>query len=433
MPTDEAPQRLGQYDITGRLAMGGMAEVFLGKLRGADGFAKDVVVKRILPQHSGNADFVRMFRDEARITSQLFHGNIVQVLEFGVAEGTHYLVLEYVDGPSLYALQHDLRKRSRLLSVAESVHIAAEVARALDYAHRKRGSDGALLHVVHRDVTPSNVLISREGEVKLADFGIARARARLATTAAGSGVVKGKLPFMAPETLQSAAANPVTDIFSLGAVLYGMLTGITAFRGETEPETIAKILTWMPPPPSQRNPDVPPELDELVATLLAKEPEKRPHRALFVADALSRFIPVGTSPAEMLAATLASLEPETTPTAPQRLLIVHESRTVRAVLRAKLEPHYVVEEAASTREALDRATGSDIVLCQRTLGGAPDSGIGRRIREESSSVGTKVIVVASQDTQEVRALAQAGGAHGVATPSMPTDALVDLLRRVAPT
>jgi serine/threonine protein kinase len=431
MLTTEAPQRLGQYEITRRLAMGGMAEVFLGKLRGADGFAKDVVIKRILPQHTGNTDFVSMFRDEARITSQLFHGNIVQVIEFGVSEGQHYLVLEYVDGPSLHTALHRLQQRSRLLSFVESVHVAAEVARALDYAHRKRGSDGTPLQVVHRDVTPSNILLSHEGEVKLADFGIARARARLATTAAGSGIVKGKLPFMAPEAIQSATANAMTDVFSLGAVLYSMLTGVTPFRGESETQTVARVLSHTPPPPSQHNPDVPAELDDIVGMLLSKDPEKRPQRALFVADALSRFIPVGSSPAEMLAATLASLEAQTPPTTPQRLLIVHESRTVRAVLRAKLEPHFSVEEAGSTREALDRASASDIVLCQRTLGGAPDSNLGRRIRAGSSPEKTKIVVVASQDTQEVRALAQAGGADAVATPAMPTDALLALLKRVA--
>jgi len=413
--------------------MGGMAEVFLGKLRGADGFAKDVVIKRILPQHTENTEFVSMFRDEARITSQLFHGNIVQVIEFGVSEGQHYLVLEYVNGPSLHTALDGLRKRSRLLSFVESVHIAAEVARALDYAHRKRGSDGSPLQVVHRDVTPSNILLSREGEVKLADFGIARARARLATTAAGSGIVKGKLPFMAPEAIQSAAANALTDIFSLGAVLYRMLTGITPFRGESEAQTIARVLTHHPPPPSQHNPAVPAELDELVGMLLAKEPGQRPERALFVADALSRFIPVGSSPAEMLATTLTSLQAGVPPATLQRLLIVHESRTVRAVLRAKLERHFTVEEAGSTREALDRASASDIVLCQRTLGDAPDSNLGRRIRAESSSEKAKIVVVASQDTEEVRALAQSGGAYAVATPSMPTATLLELLERVGHT
>lgn len=431
MQTAEPPQRLGQYEITQRLAMGGMAEVFLGKLRGADGFAKDVVIKRILPQHTGNADFVSMFRDEARITSQLFHGNIVQVIEFGVSEGQHYLVLEYVNGPSLGATLSALRKQSRLLPFVASVHIAAEVARALDYAHRKRGSDGSPLLVVHRDVTPSNILLSREGEVKLADFGIARARARLATT--GSGVVKGKLPFMAPETLQSGTANPLTDIFSLGAVLYGMLTGITVFRGESEAQTIAKVLNFSPTPPSRCNPDLPAELDQIVGLLLAKEPERRPQRALFVADALSRFVPVGSSPAELLAETLGSLEPARVAGPPQRVLIVHESRTVRAVLRAKLESHFTVEEAASSSDALQHASAADILLCQRSLGGSPDSYLGRRIRDEASSSRQKIVLVASQDTQEIRALAQAGGAHGVATPAMPADALLALLQRVGRT
>lgn len=426
MPSDAMPDRLGQYEITRRLALGGMAEVFLGKLRGAEGFTKDVVVKRILPQHSENVDFVTMFRDEARITSQLFHGNIIQVIEFGVADGHHYLVLEYVNGPSLSTTLSMLGKRSLRLSVVESAHIAAEVARALDYAHRKRGTDGEPLNVVHRDVTPSNILLSREGEVKLADFGIARARARLATTAVGSGVVKGKLAYMAPETINSGKANSQTDIFSLGAVLYCMLTGTPPFSGESEALTIAQIIGRDPPPPSHVNPEVSPELDEIVAKLLAKEPAERPERAQWVADALSRFIPLGESPAEMLAKTLAAVDERHASATRPRLLIVHESRTVRAVLRTKLDQHYSVDEATSTEQALVRVKTepADVILCQRTPSGGPEPSLARHVTE---GLGSRLVVLASQDTHETRVAAAARGAHAVATPAMSTEELLMLL------
>src|SRR5258706_5643741 len=189
MTESDFPKRIGKYEIVRRLASGGMAEVLLARVDGADGFSREVVIKRVLPQHHGNSAFLTMFRDEARITSQLYHGNIVQVVEFGEQDGQHYLVLEYVNGPSLGTALEALKKAARRLSIAEVAHVMIEVARALDYAHRKRGADGATLLVVHRDVSPSNVLLSMEGEVKLVDFGIARARARLTPTMAG--VLKG--------------------------------------------------------------------------------------------------------------------------------------------------------------------------------------------------------------------------------------------------
>ncbi len=444
MSVPAVPDRLGQYQVIRRLAFGGMAEVFLAKLRGADGFEKEVVIKRVLPQHCENTEFVAMFRDEARITSQLFHGNIVQVIEFGESEGQHYLVLEYVNGRSLSTTLAALKGASRRLSVAECAHIAAEVARALDYAHRKRGADGVSLGVVHRDVTPSNILLSREGEVKLADFGIARARARLATTATESGVLKGKLGYMAPETVRFGTVDPRTDIFALGAVLYAMLTGRPAFRAHNEAETIVRILTGAPPRPSESNPDVPPEIDELMAQLLAPDPDARPQRGQLVADTLARAVPLGASPAELLAKTLSSLETEgsqdaptaVTSTSSRRLLIVHESKTVRAVLRAKLEPQYGVIEAASAEEALAQVRQDpppEVVLCQRTLNGASGFGICRSIRENDALAEVKFLVLASEVTPELRAEAESQGAHGVATQSLHRGQLLELLQQATST
>jgi serine/threonine protein kinase len=433
MSTADVPERLGPYQIIRRLAYGGMAEVFLGKLRGADGFVKQVVIKRILPQHSENGEFIRMFRDEARITSQLFHGNIVQVIEFGEHQGQHHLVLEYVDGPSLSVTLATLRERSKRLSIVEAAHIAGEVARALDYAHRKRDAAGVPLQVVHRDVTPSNILLSREGEVKLADFGIARARARLATTATDSGVLKGKLAYMAPETLLLGNADALTDLFALGAVLYAMLTGEPAFRGESEAETISRIIGASPRLPSELNPDVPPELDALVARLLSKERETRPQRALIVADELARIVPLGEVPAEALAKTLASLGlPRRDRAERSSVLVVHESRTVRAVLRSRLESRYAVTEATGVDEALERVRKEppDVVLCQHAL--TASVALCQRMRKDERTAKVKCVVLASRDSTEVRADATAQGAYGVVTQSMPTSeiqALLDVVLR----
>ena len=154
MQEPEIPQRLGKYQILRRLAYGGMAEVLLGRLSGTDGFARDVVIKRVLPQYSSNDEFVAMFRDEARITARLHHGNVVHVVEFGEENGLYFLVLEYVDGPRLGAILHELRKRGERLSVPEVAHVAVETARGLDYAHHKLGDDGKPLLIVHRDVSP---------------------------------------------------------------------------------------------------------------------------------------------------------------------------------------------------------------------------------------------------------------------------------------
>jgi serine/threonine protein kinase len=431
-----APARLGQYQIVRRLAFGGMAEVFLGRTDGADGFAKDVVIKRVLPQHCQNLEFVAMFRDEARITAQLFHGNIVQVVEFGESEGQHYLVLEYVNGPSLSRTLAALKKASRRLSVAEAAHIAAEVARALDYAHRKRGADGAPLLVVHRDVTPSNILLSREGEVKLADFGIARARARLSSTSSESGVLKGKLAYMAPEMLRTGATGPMIDLFALGAVLYAMLSGSPAFRGDTEAETISRILSMEPEPLERVAPEVPAELAALVAQLLEKDPARRPERAMHVADALARIVPATEAAAELLASTLHGLETAEAESAQaatskmtRRLLLVHESKTVRAVLRAKLEPQYGVLEASSIDEALElfrTDVHPDLVLCQRALDVGRGLDVCRRLRDES---GATIVLLATEDTPEVRAEAERHGARGVATQSFSTAKLIETLQR----
>ncbi|HEX7604757.1 MAG TPA: serine/threonine-protein kinase [Polyangiaceae bacterium] len=445
MSEGPVPRRLGQYEIVRRLAYGGMAEVFLGKLRGVDGFAKDVVIKRVLPQHATNVEFMMMFRDEARITARLHHGNIVQVVEFGEAEGQHYLVLEYVNGPSLGMALSALGKKGGRLSIAEVAHVGAEVARALDYAHRKRATDGTSLQIVHRDVTPSNILLSREGEVKLADFGIARARARLAETVGGEGALKGKIAYMAPESIRSGQADARSDVFALGAVLFQMLTGTHAFRADNEAATIANILLHAPPRPSGVNASIPAVIDELVLSMLAPDPERRPARALVVAETLARALPVSEPPAEMLARTLAQLFPDLRPreseqpptiasaSARQRVLIVDESRTVRAVLRAALSVHYLVTEAASAEEALRvlRETPTLGVLCQRTLNAGAGLELCRHIRADPALAKVAFVLLASEESAELRAEAEAAGAQAVVRRSVDALQLEEILRRFA--
>jgi len=420
--TEALPERLGKYEVVRRLAFGGMAEVFLAKLSGADGFSRKVVIKRVLQLHHANLDFITMFRDEARLTAQLAHGNIVQVIEFGETSGQYYLVLEYVNGPSLATVLRALGKKQLKLSVAEVAHVAAEVARALDYAHRKRSDDGEPLLIVHRDVTPSNILLSREGEVKLTDFGIARARSRLTSTAQGTGLLKGKLRYMAPETIHDEKTDARTDLFSLGAVVHEMLTGSPVFAAESEVATLYRILSETPAPPSARNPAVPPSLDDLVMRLLAHDPARRPSRGQEVADEVAPLCRQGDRPAaDLLAQTLAAHVPEEDgpreygSTVKRRLLLVGESRTIRWLLKARLSGSYEVTEVASGAEALAALQESppNAVICQRDVAGTSGLELCRWIRDKAGLTATPFLLLASDLTPSLEAEARASGVSRV--------------------
>lgn len=438
-PEQEPPKRIGKYEILRRLAYGGMAEVLLGRVAGADGFSREVVIKRVLPQHSDNGAFIAMFRDEARITAQLFHGNIVQVIDFDEHEGQHFLVLEFVNGPSLSALLSSLRQKQRRLTIAEAAYVTSEVARALDYAHRKRGSDGAPLMVVHRDVSPSNILISLEGEVKLVDFGIARARARLTPTAHGVGVVKGKLSYLAPEALDGRV-EPRSDLFALGVVAYEMLTGRQLFTGTSEAEVIYKVMAAEIPAPSLLNPDVPPEVDRIVMRLLNREVSARPARGLEIVEALSPASMSASRPAmETLAATLASLtrpapnEKSGETTERKRVLVVDQSRTMRALVRTLIGSTYHVVEASSPEEALTLAEDQppDAVVCQAMLQGQSGARLCEAMRRGGLTK-TPFLLLASDPSPELEREAAAAGVSRVLPKKLEakvlTDALAELLK-----
>lgn len=437
-PEQEPPKRIGKYEILRRLAYGGMAEVLLGRVSGADGFSREVVIKRVLPQHSENGAFIAMFRDEARITAQLYHGNIVQVIDFDEHEGQHFLVLEYVNGPSLAALLGALRQRSLRLTIAEAAYITSEVARALDYAHRKRGTDGGPLMVVHRDVSPSNILISHEGEVKLVDFGIARARARLTPTAHGVGVVKGKLSYLAPEALDGRV-EPRSDLFALGVVAYEMLTGRQLFTGTSEAEVIYKVMAAEIPAPSLLNPDVPPEVDQIVVRLLNRELAGRPARGLEVVEALGAASMSASRPAmETLAATLSSLQRPASPeraaekTERRRVLVVDQSRTMRALVRTLIGSTYHVIEAAAAEEAQALADDQppDAVVCQAHLPGQSGVRLCEAMRAKPGLAKLPFVLLASDPSPELEREAAAAGVAKVLPKRLEGKLLLDALSEV---
>jgi len=441
------PPTLGQYRIIERLARGGMGEVLLGERSGADGFVRKVVIKRVLPHFGADAAFMTMFRDEARITAQLLHGNITQVVEFGEADGQYFLVLEYVNGPSLAAVLDRLDERQQRLSVAEVAHIAVETARALDYAHHKRGPDGKPLQIVHRDVSPSNVLLSGEGEVKLTDFGIARARARLSPVTQGTGVVKGKLAYMPPEAL-NGQAEPRSDLFALGAVIYEMLTGRPAFAGETEIETIHNIVINDVPRVSDTVPEVPSELDEVVVALMSRDLESRPKRGLDVVELLTHFTRSGDQPAnEILAGTLCSLgcvrvsEPAPSSRAgavesdlmarPPRVLVVDQSRTMRALLKAVLSKNYTVFEAASCGDALGAISGGgiDAIICQSTMPGVSGMPFWKFAASDPNLKRIPLVLLAGEVTRDLQEEARAAHVSAVLPKSSDSAKLLAVLSR----
>jgi TonB family protein len=268
------PDRFGQYEILERIASGGMAELYRARRRGVEGFEKIVAIKKILPHLADNEGFITMFADEAKLAAQLNHPNIVHIYDLGKIEGGGYFIaMEHVEGRDLRAILDSARDLSMPLPVPLAIYVASKVASALDYAHRRRDGDGRDLHIVHRDVSPQNILISYEGDIKLCDFGIAKAASKVSQTE--SGALKGKIQYMSPEQAWGKPIDRRSDLFSLGAVLYELLTEQKLFRGESDLTVLEKVRAASASPPSAVNTEVPKALDAITLKALAKEPENR--------------------------------------------------------------------------------------------------------------------------------------------------------------
>jgi serine/threonine protein kinase len=287
-PPQVEPQAFGKYLLVERLAQGGMAEVFRAVYQGAAGVEKVVALKRILPQLDAAPEFVTMFIDEARIASSLTHVNVAQVFEFGEVAGCYYLAMELVEGVDLGRLLEAARRRKLSLPRAVVAFLVAEAARGLAYAHEKRGSGGALLGIVHRDVSPQNILVSYAGEVKIADFGIAKATGKLHKT--DSGAVMGKLRYMSPEQVSGEPLDGRSDVFSLGVVLHELLTGRQLFDGDNPGRVADQVKLAEIAAPSRFAADVPPELDRICLKALARARDARHERAADLARELSTFV-----------------------------------------------------------------------------------------------------------------------------------------------
>jgi serine/threonine-protein kinase len=239
VPPPQAYQKLGRYLLGAKIASGGMAVVYRAKFVGVEGFEKEFAVKKILPHWSHDEDFARMLIDEANVLVHLHHPNIVQVFELGLEAGTYFIVMEFIDGFDLRTVLRRLKERGRTMPLEILCHVAQHVCLGLEFSHGRPDAHGRPLNIVHRDVSPQNILLSRDGQVKLTDFGIAKMTGKTATTR--SGVLKGKYAYMSPEQAQGSQIDARSDIFSLGALIYEMAAGKKCFEGETDLATLENV------------------------------------------------------------------------------------------------------------------------------------------------------------------------------------------------
>lgn len=277
-----------KYRVVRRLDAGGMAEVYLGEAESLQGFTKKVAIKRVLPELAQNRQFIRMFLDEARIGLHLNHANVVQVFDIGVSNDTYFIVMEYVDGVNLKTILEATRNRGHAASVPVAVYIMIEVCKALSYAHELTDEGGRSRGIVHRDVSPPNVLLSKRGEVKLVDFGLAKAVDQLEHT--DPGVIKGKFSYLSPEAVEQKEVDSRADIFAVGILLWEMLTNERLFLGETDLDTVELVKRAHVPSIINLNPQVPPPLEQVVRRALSRDRTMRYQSAREFGDALADIL-----------------------------------------------------------------------------------------------------------------------------------------------
>ena len=277
-----------RYRVVEKLESGGMAEVFRAESEGLQGFRKQVAIKRVLPHLSSKKKFISMFLDEARLSAQLSHSNCVQVFDIGVGDNAFFIVMEFVDGANLKAILEHIKKHGRTFPVEAAVYISLELCKGLAYAHELTDSSGVPLHIVHRDMSPPNVLITKHGEIKIVDFGLAKANSQLERSE--PGIIKGKFSYLSPEAAMAQEVDARTDVFAVGIILWEALAGQRLFLGETDFQTVKKVQTAAVPSISKINRKVPPELETIINRALAREPSQRYQTARSLGMDLSAFL-----------------------------------------------------------------------------------------------------------------------------------------------
>ncbi len=367
MAQPSVPIVYGKYQLLELVGRGGMAEVFKAKARGVEGFEKIVVIKRILPELANNRRFVELFVQEAKLAVLLSHANIVQVFDLGREAETYFIAMEHIAGYDLARVLRRCARLGRTMGPAMAAHVAAEVAKGLDYAHRRRDVHGRPLGIVHRDVSPHNVLLSFEGEVKLTDFGIAKART-LVEPQQEAASIKGKYAYMAPEQARGEPVDARADVFSLGVVLYELLAGVNPFRAASDYETLQRVRVGRAPDLGEVASEVPAELAAIVSRAMASKPAARFETAGAMYEELVHFLfasgeRVGGRTLSSFLETLQSVEEQ------------HDARRREERLRVALRPleeggaegRTPVEVPASARSR----TGSAPRRHLRTASGTP--------------------------------------------------------------
>ncbi|MCK5796381.1 MAG: serine/threonine protein kinase, partial [Deltaproteobacteria bacterium] len=280
-------ERFGKYELLQRIGVGGMAEVWVARTFGAEGFVKELVIKRILEQFNEDEEFVSMFINEARLASRLQHANIVQIFDFDQVEGVYYIAMEFIDGPDLRKVVATARRRSMAIPQTLAVHVGIEVLKGLHYAHTRQDR-GQPLGIVHRDISPHNLLLSYAGEVKITDFGIAKVAALASATR--TGMLKGKLTYMSPEQVRADAVDARADLYALGIVIWELLAGRRRYLDVgSEGELVAAVRRGEVPHLAEVAPDVDEELAGVVDRLLAPDPDERFGSAAEALTDLSAF------------------------------------------------------------------------------------------------------------------------------------------------
>ncbi|HEY6878137.1 MAG TPA: serine/threonine-protein kinase [Polyangiales bacterium] len=277
-----------RYRVIDRLEAGGMAEVFRGEALSVQGFKKQVAIKRVLPHLAQNKSFIRMFIDEARLGARLNHANIVTVFDIGAADNTFFIVMEFVDGANLKHVLESLKKQNKRPSVKEVLYIGMEICKGLSHAHGLTDDSGKLLNIVHRDISPPNILITKNGEVKVTDFGLAKATTQLEKT--DPGVVKGKFSYLSPEAALGQEVDARTDVFAVGILMWEALAGRRLFLGDTDYETVKKVQRAEVPSLHELNPEVDAELEALFAKAMAKQRDERFQTAHDLGEAIADYL-----------------------------------------------------------------------------------------------------------------------------------------------
>jgi serine/threonine-protein kinase len=355
MVRTRTPTRLDRYEVVGRLATGGMAEVLLARIRGPHGFERPVVVKRILSHLALEQSMVELFLDEARIISNLRHPNLIHVHELGRDKDELFIVMEYLEGESVAGLCRRLAVRREQLEPVLAAHIVAEACAGLHAAHEATGADGRPLALVHRDVSPQNVFVTYAGAIHVIDFGIATTADRVSRTEAG--VVRGKFEYLAPEQLRSEPIDRRVDIFGLGILLLEVASGRRAFKRSSHAATMTAILSEPAPKLTALRPDAPAELDAICARALSKEPEDRFQTAAEMRRELLAFIRKRTQEdtAEKLGALMRNLFPDRIARKTEMLQRVRQGAELAEIPQAEVDIEIDLPTAVDPRTSFSQS------------------------------------------------------------------------------